>query len=205
MFAISPRQQAEAVANANYETLKDIVLRSVTSHLFGRGVRLDRIDLEAAYNLAWHGVCQAIAQGRRVENLAGLLVDITSKRAIDIYRQRNEAMHADADVESHAVEVDLAERVDDQHKLERLFERLRDRLTDMHLSEGSPDREVSANRLTPLLLGAYGVSCRARAHALRHTEVAIRPRSPLRLHCAGRGFNPSDPVRSRIRHEREAS
>jgi DNA-directed RNA polymerase specialized sigma24 family protein len=127
----SPRQQAEAVANANYEALKEVVLRSVGSRLFARSVRLDRIDLEAAYNQAWHGVCQAIAQSRRVENLAGLLVDITCKRAIDIYRQRNEAMHADADVESHAVEVDLAERVDDQHKIERLLERLKDRLTDV--------------------------------------------------------------------------
>ncbi len=119
------------VANANYEALKEVVLRSVGSRMFARSVRLDRIDLEAAYNQAWHGVCQAIAQSRRVENLAGLLVDITSKRAIDIYRQRNEAMHADADVESHAVEVDLAERVDDQHKIERLIERLKDRLTDV--------------------------------------------------------------------------
>ena len=127
----SPRQQAEAVANANYEALKEVVLRSVGSRLFARSVRLDRIDLEAAYNQAWHGVCQAIAQSRRVENLAGLLVDITCKRAIDIYRQRNEAMHADADVESHAVEVDLAERVDDQNKIERLLERLKDRLTDV--------------------------------------------------------------------------
>jgi DNA-directed RNA polymerase specialized sigma24 family protein len=129
----SPRQQAEAVANANYEGLKEVVLRSVMSRLFARSVRLDRIDLEAAYNQAWHGVCQAIAQGRRVENLAGLLVDITCKRAIDIYRQRNEAMHADADVdvETHAVEVDLAEQVDDQHKIERLLERLKDRLTDV--------------------------------------------------------------------------
>jgi DNA-directed RNA polymerase specialized sigma24 family protein len=127
----SPRQQAEAVANANYEALKEVVLRSVSSRLFARSVRLDRIDLEAAYNQAWHGVCQAIAQSRRVENLAGLLVDITSKRAIDIYRQRNEAMHTDAEVETYAVEVDLAERVDDQHKIERLLKRLEDRLTDV--------------------------------------------------------------------------
>jgi DNA-directed RNA polymerase specialized sigma24 family protein len=127
----SPRQEAEAVANANYEALKEVVLRSVRSRLFARSVRLDQIDLEAAYNQAWHGVCQAIAQQRRVGNLAGLLVDITSKRAIDIYRQRNEAMHADADVETHAVEIDLAERVDDQNKIERLLERLKDRLTDV--------------------------------------------------------------------------
>ena len=104
VFAISPRQEAEALADANYEALKEMVLRSVRRRLLARGVRLDRIDLEEAYNLAWHGVCQAIAQGRRVGNLAGLLVDITDKRAIDIYRQRDEAMFADADVETHAVE-----------------------------------------------------------------------------------------------------
>jgi DNA-directed RNA polymerase specialized sigma24 family protein len=142
----SPRQEAEAVANANYEALKEVVLRSVSSRLFARSVRLDRIDLEAAYNQAWHGVCQAIAQRRRVGNLAGLLVDITSKRAIDIYRQRNEAMHADADVETHAVEVDLAERVDDQNKIERLLERLKDRLTDVQRNEFSGSRRPRSRK-----------------------------------------------------------
>ena len=144
MFAISPRQEAEALADANYEALKEVVLRSVRSRLFSRSVRLDRIDLEEAYNLAWHGVCQAIAQGRRVGNLAGLLVDITGKRAIDIYRQRNEAMFAEADVETRAVELDLAERVDDRQKIDHLLERLKDRLSD-----------VQRNAVTLCLLHGY--------------------------------------------------
>jgi DNA-directed RNA polymerase specialized sigma24 family protein len=125
----SPREQAEAVADANYEALKEVVLRSVGRRLFARSVRLDRADLEAAYNLAWHGVCQAIGRGQRAENLAGLLVDITSKRAIDIYRQRNELMNGDLGG-SVAGGDDLAERVDDQQKIERLVERLKDRLND---------------------------------------------------------------------------
>jgi DNA-directed RNA polymerase specialized sigma24 family protein len=127
----SPREQAEAVANANYEALKEVVLRSAGRRLLVRGVRLDRADLEAAYNLAWHGVCQAIGRGRSPENLAGLLVDITSKRAIDIYRQRNESMHAEGDLEGGvAGRDDLVERVDDQQKIELLVERLKDRLND---------------------------------------------------------------------------
>jgi DNA-directed RNA polymerase specialized sigma24 family protein len=145
MFAISPRQEAEALADANYEALKEVVLRSVRSRLFARGVRLDRIDLEEAYNLAWHGVCQVISQGRRVGNLPGLLVDITGKRAIDIYRQRNEAMFADgADVEGHAVEIDLAERVDDREKIVGLVGRLKGRLSD-----------VQRNAVTLCLLHGY--------------------------------------------------
>jgi DNA-directed RNA polymerase specialized sigma24 family protein len=127
----SPREQAEAVANANYEALKEVVLRSAGRRLFVCGVRLDRADLEAAYNLAWHGVCQAIERERHPENLTGLLVDITSKRAIDIYRQRNESMHAEGDLEGAvAGRDDLVERVDDQQKIELLVERLKDRLND---------------------------------------------------------------------------
>jgi len=76
-----------------------------------------RVDLQ--------GAC---AQGRRVENLTGLLIDITYKRSVDIYRQRHEAMHGEADLENHAVDVDLAERLDDQRKIDRLIERLKDRL-----------------------------------------------------------------------------
>lgn len=117
--------------DANYEALKEVVLRSVRGRLLARGVRLDWIDLEAAYNHAWHGVCQAVARGGHARNLPGLLVDVTDKRAIDIYRQRNEALYADADVESQAVEVDLAKRVDDQQKIELLVERLKDCLNDV--------------------------------------------------------------------------
>jgi DNA-directed RNA polymerase specialized sigma24 family protein len=131
VFSMSPRREAETLADANYEVLKEVVLRSVRSRLLASGVRLDWLDLEEAYNQAWHGVCQVIVEGRRVENLPGLLVDISGKRAIDIYRQRNEAMFADADVEARVVECDLAERVDDRQKIDRLLERLRDRLSDV--------------------------------------------------------------------------
>ncbi len=124
----SPTQQAEAVANANLRTLERPVMRAVENRLRSENITLADPDLQAAYNQAWHGVYQAIAQGRRVENLTGLLIDITYKRSVDIYRQRHEAMHGEADLENHAVDVDLAERLDDQRKLERLIERLKDRL-----------------------------------------------------------------------------
>lgn len=124
----SPRKQAEAVANANLRTLERPVLRAVENRLRSENITLADPDLQAAYNQAWHGVYQTIAQGRQVENLTGLLIDITYKRSVDIYRQRHEAMHGEADLENHAVDVDLAERLDDQRKLERLIERLKDRL-----------------------------------------------------------------------------
>jgi len=124
----SPTQRAEAVANANLRTLERPVLRAVENRLRSENITLADPDLQAAYNQAWHGVYQAIAQGRQVENLTGLLIDITYKRSVDIYRQRHEAMHGEADLENHAVDVDLAERLDDQRKIDRLIERLKDRL-----------------------------------------------------------------------------
>lgn len=124
-----PEQRARKVVEANLHELEKPVLRAVKHRLVGGNIGLPEPDLEAAYNQAWHGVYQAIAQGREVNNLTGLLIDITYKRSVDIYRQRREAMHAaDAELEDHTVEVDLTEQLDDQRKIDGLIERLVERL-----------------------------------------------------------------------------
>jgi DNA-directed RNA polymerase specialized sigma24 family protein len=119
---------AEALVNTQLRALERPVMRTVESRLRAEKVVLPSPDLEAAYSQAWHGVYQTITRGTQIENLTGLLVDITYKRSIDIYRQRNEAMQTEANLESHAVDLDLAEQMDDQRKIARLVERLRHRL-----------------------------------------------------------------------------
>jgi DNA-directed RNA polymerase specialized sigma24 family protein len=126
----TPQQQADALANANLKQLESLVLSAVQGKLHAGKIRLDTRDVEAAYNLAWHGVCQHVVQGREVTNLTGLLIKITHERSIDIYRRRHEAQHSDADLQERGAEVDLAERLDDQLKLQRLIARLKQRLNE---------------------------------------------------------------------------
>jgi RNA polymerase sigma factor (sigma-70 family) len=124
-------QEAREIATANYEVLKEEVLRAVAGRLRSEGARsIVRQDLEDAYNQGWHGVCRHIEQGKPLTSLDGLLYTITLRRALDIYRQRREATLVDTDLERHGAEPDLAERIDDQHKLNRLLERLKKRLSD---------------------------------------------------------------------------
>lgn len=124
-------QRAESLVNENYERQREGVLRSVRARLFARGVRLDGAELEEAYNAAWHSVFQILARGGLIRNLPGLLVDITSKRAIDIYRKHARAMHSEMEVERLAVEPSLEELIDDQRRLERLLRRLQTDLTEL--------------------------------------------------------------------------
>jgi DNA-directed RNA polymerase specialized sigma24 family protein len=129
----NPRDEADAIANANYEALKDRVLRSVKVKLFGNGPRLNEIDLEEAYLLGWHGLCEYIIQGNKVENLPGFLVNATYLRAIDLLRETRADRRAEQDVDAHTTEDQVVETVDDSMKLQRLFSRMKDRLTDIEM------------------------------------------------------------------------
>jgi RNA polymerase sigma factor (sigma-70 family) len=120
--------RARRLVDLELRRLEGPVLRSVRRRLAGENVFLPEPDLQDAYNQAWHGVYQATTRGAKVESLKGLLVSITWKRAIDSYRQRKEAMHTEAVLEEHPVELDIAERIDDRQKLERLVRRLAERL-----------------------------------------------------------------------------
>jgi RNA polymerase sigma factor (sigma-70 family) len=124
-------READEIATANYEPLKEEVLRSVAGKLRSEGITtMIPQDLEAAYNTGWHGVMQHIIQGKPLTSLAGLLYTITHRRALDIYRAKHERKRVEIDLEQQRIEVDLAEQIDDQDKLNRLLRRLRDRLNE---------------------------------------------------------------------------
>jgi len=127
----TPQQQADALANANLKQLEAVVVNAVQGKLHAHKMWLDKSDLEAAYNLGWHGVCQhIISQGEEVTNLTGFLIDITYKRAFDIYRQRHEGQHADADLATHSANGDVVDQVDDQLKIQELIARMKRRLNE---------------------------------------------------------------------------
>jgi RNA polymerase sigma factor (sigma-70 family) len=127
---VSSRRRASDLAYAELRRLERPVLAVVNRRLLGEKISLPSPDLEAAYNQAWHGVCQTVAQGREVENLMSLLVTITYRRAIDAYRRRRrEVASTTAFLEERALDGDFAERVDDQLKVNRLIGQMSQRLT----------------------------------------------------------------------------
>jgi RNA polymerase sigma factor (sigma-70 family) len=123
-------READALASANLRRLEGDVLGVVRGRLLARKMRLDVSDLEEAYNIAWHGVCEQVKRGTRVRNLTGMLVEITFRRAIDAYRAAAPAQYVDAPVEERGAEFDIEEQIDDQVKLQRFIARLKGRLND---------------------------------------------------------------------------
>jgi DNA-directed RNA polymerase specialized sigma24 family protein len=126
----SPRRQAEELADAHYERLRREVTGAVMRRLAASKVELAHADLDAAYNRAWHAAIQMIAKREQIVNLPGLLVDVTYKRALDIFRQRHEVLHAVSDLESCPVETDMAALLDEQGKIQGLIARLKERLNE---------------------------------------------------------------------------
>jgi DNA-directed RNA polymerase specialized sigma24 family protein len=123
-------EQAQQLANAHYEPLKERTLASVAGRLRSEGIRtINRADLEDAYQQGWQGVCQHVIRGKPVI-LPGLLFVAVHRRAIDIYRQKHEQRRVDFGLDTQVVELDLAEVCDDRLRLEQLMRRLRERLND---------------------------------------------------------------------------
>jgi DNA-directed RNA polymerase specialized sigma24 family protein len=123
----SPEQRAERAANENYDELQAEVIGTVRGKLASRKMLLDESDLEEAYCQAWHGVCETIKRGTTVSNLTGLLVEITWRRAVDIYRELRPGQRVDVGDE-HSVDLDVDGQLDDQIKLRRFISRVRGRL-----------------------------------------------------------------------------
>jgi DNA-directed RNA polymerase specialized sigma24 family protein len=123
------RQLAESTVDKHYGALETEVVNKVCRKLSARDMDLDRSDVEEAYCLAWHGVCEQIARGVRVASLNGMLVEVTWRRAVETYREMRRGEHADVDLERHVLEVDLDQQLDDQAKLQRLLRRVKGRLT----------------------------------------------------------------------------
>jgi len=123
----SPEQRAERAANENYRELQAEVIGTVRGKLTSRKMLLDESDLEEAYCQAWHGVCETIKRGTTVSNLTGLLVEITWRRAVDIYRELRPGRRVAVEDE-HGVDLDVDGQLDDQIKLRRFISRVRGRL-----------------------------------------------------------------------------
>jgi RNA polymerase sigma factor (sigma-70 family) len=126
----SLRDEAEEVVNANLKPMMEEILRNVGSKMRASGKPLNRQDLEVAYNEGWQGVTEHIIQGRPVTSLAGLLFTMVHRRAIDIYRAKQEGRRVEIDLEAQPVDAEIAEQIDDQEMLTRLLDRLKDRLND---------------------------------------------------------------------------
>lgn len=120
-------QSTAEFVDKHYALLKAEVTATVQSKLFSRKMRLITEDLEEAYNHAWHGVYEKLDAGVKIENLTGMLVLITWRRAVDIYRSNHPSEREDFAPE-RGIEPDLATEVDDREKLNRLISKLKTRL-----------------------------------------------------------------------------
>jgi DNA-directed RNA polymerase specialized sigma24 family protein len=122
------RQPSAEIAQSKYDELEAEVTATVRGKLSARKMHVVDDDLEEAYNQAWHGICEKIKSDEKIDNLTGMLVLVTWRRAVDIYRANHPSEHEDVDVSERGVEPDLAAEVDDREKLKRLFSRLKGRL-----------------------------------------------------------------------------
>src|SRR4051794_12910208 len=87
------------------------------------------------YAQAWQGLYTELLAGEEISNVAGWLVVVTSRRAIDEHRSRTRERHHDLEHEGREAlwerpqERDLAAELDDRVRIRQLFEGLRGRLS----------------------------------------------------------------------------
>ena len=124
----SPEQQAEKTVNDQYHELQAEVIGTVRRRLASRKMLVDDSDLDEAYCQAWHGVFETIKRGTQVSNLTGILIEITWRRTVDIYRELRPSQRVELDLEQTAVDLELDAQLDDQIKLKRFIAQLRSRL-----------------------------------------------------------------------------
>jgi RNA polymerase sigma factor (sigma-70 family) len=129
------RYRAERLLRREFDALRAQVLASVGARLGASGARLDPADLDACYAQAWQGLYTELLAGEEISNVAGWLVVVTSRRAIDEHRARMRERHRDLEHEGRAAlwerpqEHDLAGELDDRLRIRQLFEGLRGRLS----------------------------------------------------------------------------
>jgi DNA-directed RNA polymerase specialized sigma24 family protein len=129
VFSDLRRRRADDIIRRDYEGLRRVVLSGVRGQLARRGVEMPDAELDAAYNVAWQGLYAQLLEGDEIKNLAGFLVTVTTRRAIDEYRKVHVARRADdVEVGDQGHDPDLAERLDDFTKLQHFIEGLKDRL-----------------------------------------------------------------------------
>jgi DNA-directed RNA polymerase specialized sigma24 family protein len=136
------RYRAERLLRKDFTGLRAKVLAVVRSQLSGKGIVLDRADLEACYAQAWHGLYASLLEGKEIENPAGWLVRVTFRRAVDEHRAACAAGLGEGEgrgsypPRSNAPQ-DLAAELDDKARLRHLFEGLRTRLSARELEAAS--------------------------------------------------------------------
>ena len=130
------RYRAERLLRAEFERLRGTVIALAERRLRVADLRLDRVDVEAAYSQAWHGLYATVLEGGEIENPVGWLSAVTFRRAVDEHRSRMRGARGDcAPLEPE--ELDLASALDDRIRLRRLMEGLRTRLSGRELEAAS--------------------------------------------------------------------
>ncbi len=166
-------QGFEALASANYEAIKDDVIATLRGHLAADNMHVDPLDLEAAYNLAWHALSVQMEQSaEQINNLGGWLAMVAYRRAIDDVRRTRGRLqeghiavveHNDATGDGYEPDVDADLDVRNAFHKWRISLRLRLDAREqqavslcMHLShkEVSARMGISPNRLHKVMVSA---------------------------------------------------
>ena len=123
---------AEAFLADEYEGSKAEVQRTVAAKLGGDA--LAGIDLDAAYNEAWHALYLRLESGESVENHKAFLVTVTYRRALSEHRAgRLEYATDSEELAGFGVEPDLDARLDAEMQLRHFAQGLRARLDEREL------------------------------------------------------------------------
>jgi DNA-directed RNA polymerase specialized sigma24 family protein len=142
------RFRAERLLRQEFSSTRSRVLAAARARLRAHGITLDESDLEACYAQAWQGLYTVLLEGSQIANLTGWLTLVTFRRAVEEHRAssrgdrvlafegtgaRLAASRIGAAAGHEDDGVDLAETLDDRHRLRQLFEALRVRLSEREL------------------------------------------------------------------------
>jgi DNA-directed RNA polymerase specialized sigma24 family protein len=138
------RYRAERLLRKDFAGLRAKVIAVVRAQLRGKGVELDRVDLEACYAQAWHGLYATVLSGETVESPSAWLVLVTFRRAIDEARAASRTgvgaeLDGAAAIDGRvgASDPDFASALDDRARLRQVFEGLRTRLSERECEAAS--------------------------------------------------------------------
>lgn len=124
--------QAEAFLADEYEENKAEVQRTVAAKLGADGVA--GVDLDAAYNEAWHALYLRLQEDEEVENRKGFLVTVTYRRALSELRAAHLERTTDAvELAEIGVEPDIDARLDAEMQLRHFVQGLRAQLDEREL------------------------------------------------------------------------
>jgi DNA-directed RNA polymerase specialized sigma24 family protein len=123
--------RADDVLAEEYERSKVEVMRTVTAKLGGNPP--PGVDLEAAYNEAWHALYLRLEGGEEIANRTGFLVTVAYRRALSEHRAVRLEHAANGDLAEIAVEPDIEAHLDAEIQLRHLRQGLRAELDEREL------------------------------------------------------------------------